>query len=72
MKGIKISELRALKAGEIQTKLNDKREELMKFRFQAVNGQLADTSQIKILRREIARMETILNEPSVIGMEGKV
>ena len=34
MKTVKTSELRNLKAGEIETKLTDAREELMKFRFQ--------------------------------------
>ena len=62
MKSIKPSELRNLKAGEIETKLSDAREELMKLRFQQVTGQLTDTSRMRILRREIARMQTVLRE----------
>ena len=62
MKAVKPSELRNLKAGEIETKLADSREELMKLRFQQVSGQLTDSSRIRILRREIARMQTILRE----------
>ena len=62
MKSVKPTELRNLKAGEIETKLSDARDELMKFRFQQVTGQLTDTSRIRILRREIARMQTILRE----------
>lgn len=62
MKSVKPSELRNLKAGEIETKLTDSREELMKLRFQQVTGQLTDSSRIRILRREIARMQTILRE----------
>ena len=65
MKSVKSSELRNLKAGEIETKLTDAREELMKFRFQQVTGQLTDTSRVRVLRREIARMQTILREQSV-------
>jgi len=34
----------------------------MKYRFQQVTGQLTDTSRIRIVRREIARLETILHE----------
>ena len=64
MKSVKSSELRNLKAGEIETRLTDAREELMKFRFQQVTGQLTDTSRVKVLRREIARMQTILREQS--------
>jgi large subunit ribosomal protein L29 len=66
MKSVKSSELRNLKAGEIETKLTDAREELMKFRFQQVTGQLTDTSRVRVLRREIARMQTILREQSVV------
>ena len=65
MKSVKSSELRNLKAGEIETKLTDAREELMKFRFQQVTGQLTDTSRVRVLRREIARMQTNLREQSV-------
>ena len=62
MKSVKTSELRNLKSGEIETKLTDAREELMKLRFQQVSGQLTDSSRLRILRREIARMQTILRE----------
>ena len=72
MKTVKTSELRNLKAGEIETKLTDAREELMKFRFQQVTGQLTDTSRVRVLRREIARMQTIRREQSVAEVvEGK-
>jgi len=62
MKSTKTSDLRNLKSGEIETKVTDAREELMKLRFQQVSGQLTDTSRLRILRREIARMQTILHE----------
>ena len=62
MKSAKPNELRNMKSGEIETKLVDAREELMKLRFQQVTGQLSDSSRLRILRREIARMQTILRE----------
>ena len=62
MKSTKTSDLRNLKTGEIETKLSDAREELMKLRFQVVTGQLTDSSRLRILRRDIARMQTILRE----------
>jgi len=72
MKSVKTSELRNLNSGEIETKLADAREELMKLRFQQVTGQLTDTSRLRILRREIARMETVLREqPSAETAEGE-
>ena len=72
MKSIKTSALRDLKPGEIETKLADAREELMKLRFQQVTGQLTDTSHLRVLRRDIARMQTILREQQVAaGTEGE-
>ena len=62
MKAMKIVEVRKLAAEEIRTKLTDSRDELMKLRFQQVNGQLTDSSHLRTLRRNIARMETILRE----------
>jgi large subunit ribosomal protein L29 len=55
-------EIRALSAAEIKAKIADAREDLMKFRFQQVTGQLTDTSRLRTLRRDVARMETILTE----------
>jgi large subunit ribosomal protein L29 len=71
MKSTKASDLRNLKSGEIETKLTDAREELMKLRFQAVTGQLTDSSRLRILRREIARMQTILGEQTKAETEGE-
>lgn len=62
MKSVKSSELRNLKPGEIETKLSDAREEMMKLRFQQVSGQLSDSSRLRTLRRDVARMQTILSE----------
>jgi len=71
MKPTTTSDLRNLKSGEIETKLSDAREELMKLRFQQVTGQLTDTSRLRILRREIARMQTILKEKPAAETEGE-
>jgi len=55
-------EMRALSAEELKTKMSEAREELMKLRFQVISGQLSDTSRLPVIRKEIARMQTILNE----------
>ena len=59
---MKTEEIRAMQAEQISSKLSDAREELLKLRFQQVMGQLTDSSRLRILRRDIARMETILNQ----------
>ena len=62
MKALKSAEIRKLGPEEIRTKISDARDELMKLRFQQVSGQLTDSSRLNILRKDIARMETILAE----------
>lgn len=69
MKAVKPNELRNLKPGEIETKLSDAQEELMNLRFQQVTGQLSDSSRLRILRRDIARMQTILREQKTAEAE---
>ncbi len=59
---MKTEEIRKMSVEEMQTKLSDMREELMKLRFQQVTGQLTDTSRLRLLRHDVARMETIFNE----------
>jgi large subunit ribosomal protein L29 len=71
MKATKTSDLRNLKSGEVESKLSEAREELMKLRFQAVTGQLTDSSRLRILRREIARMQTVLREQKTAETEGE-
>ena len=69
---MKVQEIREMQVEQLRSKLSDAREELMKLRFQQVTGQLTDTSRLRILRRDIARMETILNQgqPAAVT-EGK-
>lgn len=57
-----IKELRALSVEELKTKMENARHELMNLRFQVVSGQLTDTSRLPVVRKEIARIQTIINE----------
>lgn len=68
---MKTKEIRELSVDEIRTKLMNTRQELMNLRFQMVTGQLTDTSRFKVARREIARLQTILNERVRNEKEGK-
>ena len=69
---MKATEIRALSTEEIKAKIADTREELMKLRFQQVMGQLTDTSRLISMRRDIARMKTILRERDLAAqMEGE-
>lgn len=54
--------LRAKSAAELTDELVELRKEEFKLRMQRGTGQLANTSRFKQIRREAARIKTILNE----------
>ena len=56
------AEIRDMSVEKIQEELDDARESLMRLRFQLTTGELTDHTQIRITRRKIARLLTILNE----------
>ena len=56
------AEIRKMDVAEITETLTEARHELLNLRFQTITGQLTDTSRIRVVRRDIARMETILRE----------
>ncbi len=60
--GTKPTELRGLEDDELAGKLREAKEELFNLRFQAATGQLDNHGRLKIVRREIARLYTILRE----------
>lgn len=55
-------DFRSLTTDQLEKQLSDTREELMKLRFQVASGELTDTSRMRITRRQIARIATILHE----------
>lgn len=59
---MKTAELRAKTADELEKELLNLRKEQFNFRFQKSTGQLANTSRVRIVRRDIAKVKTLLNE----------
>ena len=59
---MKASELRAHPVNELEAKRNDLKEEYLRLRCGHVSRQLADVIMIKKTRRNIARINTVLNE----------
>ncbi|HHT19892.1 MAG TPA: 50S ribosomal protein L29 [Tissierellia bacterium] len=59
---MKVRELRELSVGELNTKLNDLKAELFNLRFQHATGQLENNARIKLVRRDIARVKTLIHE----------
>ena len=59
---MKASEIRDLNLEEMHRKVADLKEELFNLRFQHEIGQLENPQRMKLTRREIARLKTIIAE----------
>jgi len=59
---MKTTELRKMTAEELNTELVELKEQLFKIRFQHATNQLDNPMELKTVRREIARVKTILRE----------
>jgi large subunit ribosomal protein L29 len=57
--------MRDLTNDELADKLADTRKELFNLRFQSVTGALENTTQLKLAKREIARILTVQHERNV-------
>ncbi len=68
---MKIEDIRAMSVDAINSQINDAKEELMRLRFQQATGELTDYSRLRITRRNIARLYTILKEQQAANMEGE-
>lgn len=55
-------ELKSLTSEELMNKLNDFKSELFSLRFQLATGQLENTARIKFVKKDIARVKTVLAE----------
>jgi large subunit ribosomal protein L29 len=59
---MKPSQLRGLSVQELRAKETETAQELFKLRFRHASGQLDNTAGLRKLRRELARIKTILRE----------
>ena len=62
MKGLTASDLRARTPDELSDQLDTLGKEIFNLRFQRASGQLENTARVRQVRREIARIKTILGE----------
>ena len=58
---MKIKEINKLSKDELKNKLGSVKKDLFNFRFRKVNGQLTDTSKMPQLKKDAARILTIIN-----------
>jgi large subunit ribosomal protein L29 len=62
---MRASELRQLSLAELNNRLDDAKAEYFSLRFQASSGQLEDTNRLPRMRRDIARILTLIGEKSL-------
>jgi large subunit ribosomal protein L29 len=62
MKSNNSAELREKTVDELQTRQRDLTEQLFKLRFQRATGRIESPAKMRQVRKEIARIQTLLNE----------
>ena len=65
----KADQFRDLSNDELETRVAETKEELFRLRVQHATLQLADTSQLRQVRRDIARMLTVQRERALASSE---
>ena len=68
---MKMKEIIELSTDELLTKRRDLRQESLHLRLQQQSGQLEQPSRMRLLRREAARVETVLTERAKQGTTTK-
>ena len=63
-------EIRELGEADIEQKIQEAREELFRLRFRSATQMLENPMLVRTLRRDIARMKTILHERELERTEG--
>ena len=66
---MRAAELRKLSYAELQEQLDESKEELFNLRFQIVTNQLDNTARIKQVRRDVARIKTMMREQEIAAWE---
>ncbi len=68
---MKISEIRDLSSQEIIDKIQDLKEELFNLRFQNAMNQLENPKRISAVKKDIAKLKTILKEQE-LGLNANI
>jgi large subunit ribosomal protein L29 len=62
VKQVKAKDIRKLSVNELEAKLGELKEELFNLRFQLATGQLDNPMRISAVRKDIARVKTVMRE----------
>ena len=66
-----IEQIRELPESELESRLADAKQELFNLRFQLVTGQLDNTARIGQVKKDVARIETILRQREIAAAEAQ-
>ena len=66
---MKVSELREKSVAQLGEELLSLKKEAFNLRFQKATGQLENTARVRLVRRNIARVNTVISEKSSIVLE---
>ena len=58
---MKIKEINKLSKDEMNSKLNSLKKDLFNFRFRKINGQMEDTSKVSLIKKDVAKLLTRIN-----------
>ena len=64
---MKANEIRELSTEEINAKIKECKEELFNLRFQQATGNLEKPSRLRDLRKQVAKMKTIIRERELVN-----
>ncbi len=64
-------ELRKLNYKELSGKLDESKEELFNLRFQLVTNQLDNTARLKEVKRDVARIATVMREQEIAAWQAQ-
>ena len=59
---MKYKEITKLTKDEVNNQINSLKKDLFNFRFRKINGQLEDTSKVKQLKKDVAKLLTKINK----------
>ena len=58
---MKIKEINKLSKDELNNKLNSLKKDSFNFRFRKINGQIEDTAKVPLIKKDVAKLLTRLN-----------
>ncbi|MEW6429627.1 MAG: 50S ribosomal protein L29 [Thermodesulfobacteriota bacterium] len=64
---MKLDEIRAMSSGDLATKMKDLSEEYFRLRFQHGVRPLDNPAQLRKIKKDIARMKTVITERNIAG-----